>query len=313
MVDPYQTLGVARGADAGAIRKAYRELARQYHPDVNPGNAAAEDRFKEISAAFEILGDPERRKAFDEFGAESQRSGFDPEKARAYRAWQASREETGHPFEAEGFRFDPRDLGDLGDLGDLFAGFRGRRGGAMRGFDVRAPVELDLPTAIRGARIEVGVPGAGGEPGGRRHKIRIPPGADDGDTLRIEGKGGPGRGGGPPGDLIIEIAVRPHPRVRRDGRDLHLTVPVTLAEAYAGATIEVPTFDGPVAVKVPPGSQPASKLRLRGKGIERSGRRGDFYVELQLELPPAGDRELEAALERAASLYARPIRQEVKL
>ncbi|RMH41072.1 MAG: J domain-containing protein [Deltaproteobacteria bacterium] len=377
MKDLYEVLGVSRTASADDIRKAYRKLARKYHPDVNPGNKEAEEKFKEVSAAYEVLSDPDKRKAYDEFGEASLASGFDPDKAREYARWRTERQRTGHPFEAEQFDFDLGDLfGGFGGFGGFGrAGTGGGRPGARArpGADVRATVQLDFATALRGTEVEVAVPieepcgacgGRGVESGSastcdacggrgqvqavkgplrmvttcgacggsgktgprcgacggagtvsrtRKTRVRIPPGADDGDTLRIRGKGMPGAGGGPPGDLVIETRVAPHPRVRRVGRDLYLRVPVTLAEAYAGASIDVPTFDGRVTVKVPPGSQSGTKLRLRGKGVRRGDRVGDFYVELDVVMPPPGDAALADALRAADRLYPRPVREGLTL
>lgn len=294
--DPYAVLGVARNASADDIRAAYRKLARKYHPDVNPGDAAAENRFKEISGAYEVLSDPEKRRAHDEFGSASRASGFDPARARAYQQWRDRREQAGRPFEREMFDFD---------LGDIFGGATGRRRRA-RGADIRAVAELDLAQVVRGTEVEIQRPTG-------PTRVRIPPGAEDGSTLRIRGKGAPAVPGGPAGDLIIETRVKPHPRVRRDGLNLSLSVPVTLAEAYAGASIEVPTFDGPVMVKVPPRSQNGARLRLRGKGIPRKDRRGDFFIELDVRLPERDDEALAEALQAASSLYEGDLREEVKL
>jgi molecular chaperone DnaJ len=367
--DLYSALGVARDASPDDIRRAYRKLARKYHPDVNPGDKAAEDRFKEISAAFEVVSDPERRKAYDEFGEESLRGGFDPEKARAYRQWKDSRESTGFPFEEESFGFD------VEDLFSRFGGAAGGVGGAgqARGRDIHAVAELDLADALRGAEVSVSVPARCGECSGRGTRagarptkcsqcggrgqaqvargplrmvttcpacggsgvaappcprcggrgttgerrplrVRIPPGADTGSTVRLAGKGEPGGRGGPPGDLVIETRVRPHRWVRRENLDLIMRLPVSVHEAYAGAEIEVPTFEGTrLKVTIPPRSQPGTRLRIPGKGVRRGKKRGNLYIELDVRIPDRADEEVAAALERAKDAYSKPLREEVRL
>jgi molecular chaperone DnaJ len=364
--DLYTSLGVSRKASADEIRSAYRKLARKCHPDVNPGDKSAEDRFKEISVAYEVLSDAEKRKAYDEFGADSLRGSFDAEKAQAYRQWKQGRQASGHPFEHEVADFD---------LGDVFAGFGavGRRG-PTRGQDIMASVEVDLAQAIQGIEVSLDVPsavscprchGSGKLPGsgsgtcaqcggsgtrevsrgpmrmattcsacsgsgetgkacpacgGQGHRVaqkktrvRIPPGADTGSTVRVSGRGTPGRQGGLPGDLVIETRVRPHPLLRRDGLDLSLKLPVTLTEAYSGATVDVPTFDGPVKLRIPARTQSGSRLRLRGKGVARAGRKGDLYVEVEVRLPEVDDAKLAQALKSAQDKYTRPVREGVRL
>jgi DnaJ-class molecular chaperone len=299
----YDILGVGKSASADEIRKAYRTLARKHHPDVNPGDARAEDTFKKVSAAYDVLSDPDKRKAYDEFGEESLRGGFDPEQARAYKQWQSRRRAAGQPSTGERVDFD------LGDLGDLF-GYGRRSRGPRKGHDVRGTVELEFEQAIRGAEVQLQI---STDTGPKTVTARIPPGADTGSTLRLPGQGGPGIAGGPAGDVVIETVVRPHRLIRRDGLDLHLPVPVTVAEAYDGASIEVPTFDGPVTVKVPPGSQQGQKLRLRGKGVKRGKDRGDLYVQLEVKLPEGGDAEVSEALRRAEAGYRAPVRKGVRL
>lgn len=306
----YDILGVARSAPDDEIRSAYRKLARKYHPDVNPGDTAAEDRFKKVSAAYEVLSDSDKRKAYDEFGEESLKGGFDPEKARAYQKWQQQRSRGAAPF-AEDFRraggAGPFGAGDVEfDLGELFGGRRARRR-AAQGRDVHAMVDMDLRQAIKGGEVTLDVPGR------KPVAVRIPPGADDGSIIRLRGKGGAGAGGAPPGDLVIETRVRPHPFVRRDGQDLYLRVPVSLDEAYNGATIEIPTFDGPVKLRVPPRSQPGQKLRLRGKGVPRKDASGDLYVELDVRLPDRDDPALAEAVRAARDAYSTPVKREIEL
>jgi curved DNA-binding protein len=294
----YDTLGVAKTATADDIRKAYRKLARKHHPDVNPGNAAAEAQFKKISAAYDVLSDDKKRKAYDEFGEPSLQSGFDPEKAREYSRWQNTRQQRSSHF---GDDQGPIDF----DFADFFGGRAAR--GPTRGTDMHASIDIDLRQAIEGSELTADLPGHG------TVRVRIPPGADTGSTLRVPGKGAPGRNGGPPGDLLIETIVRPHPFVRRDGLDLYLTLPVTLAEAYNGASVDVPTFDGPVALKIPPRTQQHAKLRLRGKGVTRKDERGDMIVELDVRMPDRADTNLSSALRDADKLYSKPVREGLTL
>ena len=290
----YETLGVSKAASADAIRKTYRKLARRHHPDVNPGDTKAEDMFKRVSAAYEVLSDEKKRAAYDEFGDASLAGGFDAEKARAYTQWQGTRQQRATHFDDGPVEFD---------FSELF----GRARGPDRGSDVHATLQMDLRQVVEGAEVSLEIPGQGPV------RVRIPPGADNGSIVRIAGKGAPGTRGGPPGDLVIETEVRPHPRLRRDGLDLYLTLPVTLDEAYNGGSVEVPTFDGPVLLKVPARSQTGAKLRLRGKGIARKDTRGDLLAVLDVRMPDRVDEALAAALHASSDAYSEPVRQELKL
>jgi curved DNA-binding protein len=290
----YEILGVPKDASDDAIRKAYRKLARRHHPDVNPNDAKAEDAFKHISAAYEVLSDKAKRAAYDEFGDASLARGFAPDKARAYAQWEDTRKRRATEFDEGPIEFD---------FSDLFA----RSRGPQRGPDIHATVPMDLRQAIEGAEVGLEVPTQG------TVRVRIPPGADEGSIIRIAGKGAPGARGGPRGDLVIETLVRPHPLLRRDGLDLYLTLPITLDEAYNGGSVEVPAFDGPIVLKVPPRSQNGAKLRLRGKGILRNDTRGDLYAVLDVRVPDRADDALAAALRASTDAYSTPVRQDVKL
>ncbi|MDX2086815.1 MAG: DnaJ C-terminal domain-containing protein [Kofleriaceae bacterium] len=294
----YETLGVAKTASADDIRKAYRKLARKFHPDVNPGDKAAESKFKSISAAYEVLSDDKKRKAYDEFGDASLQGGFDPDKAREYARWQNTRQQRSSRFTEEG----PVDF----DFSEFFGGARTPRG-PQRGGDMTAQVEIDLRQAIEGTELAADLPGHG------TVRVRIPKGADTGSVLRVPGKGSPGRNGGPPGDLLIETVLRPHRFLRRDGLDLYLTLPVTLDEAYNGASVDVPTFEGSVVLKIPPRSQQGAKLRLRGKGVPKKDGRGDMIVELDVRMPDRADEALAAALRAAKTAYSAPVREGLSL
>jgi len=295
----YDALGVAKTASADEIRKAYRKLARKHHPDVNPGNASAEESFKKISAAYDVLSDEKKRANYDEFGDASLQGGFDPAKAREYAKWQDTRQQRSSRF---GDEQGPIDF----DFADFFGGRQQPRG-PRRGGDMSAQVEIDLRQAVEGTELTADLPGHG------TVRVRIPKGADTGSTLRVPGKGSPGAGGGPPGDLVIETIVRPHPFIRREGLDLHLTLPVTLSEAYNGGSVDVPTFDGNVSLKIPPRSPQHAKLRLRGKGVQRGNDRGDMYVSLDVRMPDRADDSLADALRAADALYSRPVREAVTL
>lgn len=289
MADPYQTLGVSKTATGEEIRKAYRKLAKEHHPDLNPGNKEAEARFKDISAAYALLGDPEKRRAFD--AGEIDASGQPQAERHFYRDYAGT---------GSGFRYErPEDLGGFEDLGDLFADMmRGRRGGArggaetqfrMRGGDVHYALPVEFLEAVNGAKKRVDMPD------GKTLDIAIPAGVQDGQTLRLKGQGSPGFGGGPAGDALITVTVQPHPVFRREGNDIKSVLPITLSEALLGGSVPVDTITGPVNLKIPKHSNTARILRLRGKGVQGKVK-GDHLVELQVMMPPAPGEELEKAV-----------------
>jgi DnaJ-class molecular chaperone len=277
--DPYRELGVARGASADDIRKAFRKLAKQHHPDANPGNAASEEKFKQVSAAFDVLGDPDKRRKFDagEIDADGR------ETMRGF---------TGHPFGQGGgpqaAEFDNIDLSDL--LGEMFGGRRGGGGFASRGGDVRAVLEIDLEEAILGAKRRISFSD------GRSLDITIPAGATDHQVLRLKGQGSPGRAGA--GDALIELVIRPHPRFRREGDTLVMDLPISVPDAVLGGKVQAPTPDGPVTLNVPKGSNTGSTLRLRRRGLaDGKGRRGDLLARLVVALPETQDEALQKVAE----------------
>ena len=297
--DLYDILGVSRSASAEEIKKAYRRLAKKHHPDVNPGNKQAEEKFKEVTAAFEVLSDPKRRALYDEFGPDALRTGFDEKKAEAYRQWkrQGFSPEAGIPFDLGDFErvnvgdFGPFDFGSI--FGDLFGGrARSRRAGPSPagGLDARAEIDVDLREAVLGGEREVRVAGL-------TLRVKIPPGVGEGSQIRLAGQGGPGAFGGPPGDLYLTVRLREHPLVRREGKDLVVDLPITVPEAVLGAEVTLPTFDGPVRLRVPPGTQAGTRLRLRGRGLPdlRGGGRGDLHAVVKIVLPETSEPLRKAA------------------
>lgn len=369
MKDLYSVLGVNKDADQASIKKSFKTLARKFHPDVNkdPGSS---DRFKEITAAYEVLGDEQKRALYDEFGEASLRSGFDADQARAYKNMGGFRG-GGYPGAdgpQAGFGFE-----------DLFSGmFNQGGGGAQRrsvraGPDVEGRVEVSFMDAVRGAEVQIGVTRPGhcrvcsGEGGrgkgacaackgsGRRSmrqfgmaalvqcdecggsgstfaeecdgcggtgrvrepvtlNVRIPPGIESGKTIRLRGQGGEGRSGGPNGDLLLTVMVGEHALLRRKGKDLELDLPVRLAEAIGGATIEVPTPTGRVRVKVPPGSPNGRRLRVTGRGVQdRAGTPGDLYLVVRPVLPSDPGPEVVALAEQLDALTTADVRENLEL
>jgi DnaJ-class molecular chaperone len=309
MTDPYRLLNLPRGADQAAIKQAYRKLAKSLHPDRNPGNAAAEQRFKEISQAYDLLSDPAKRARFDrgEIDAEGRPRGFGG---------------LGGGFGGgfgQGFG-GRRDGASEGLFEKMFGGAFARgsasgassgRGGAayeeflhaqssarkrMRGADRRYRLEVDFVDAARGGKQRLQLAG------GRTIEVDIPPGTASGKRLRLKGQGDESALDGPRGDALVEIEVRPHPQFRREGHDIHADVPLALAEAVLGTRVTVPTLDGPVRLTVPPGASSGRTLRLKGKGIiAPDGSRGDQYVRLLVVLPESPDPQLEAWARHHAS------------
>ncbi|HLT03081.1 MAG TPA: J domain-containing protein [Geminicoccaceae bacterium] len=297
-MDPYRTLNVPRSADQAAIKQAYRKLAKMLHPDRNPGSARAEQRFKEVSQAYDLLSDPVKRAKYD-------RGEIDAE---------------GRPRQTfRGFEFagDPQSAAES-IFGKMFGGafgrgFGGPSGGGQaefrfedlrreaaragsarprqtrRGADRRYRLEVDFLTAAQGGKQRLQLDG------GRTVEVTVPAGAEHGSTLRLKGQGERGAPGGTSGDALVEIAIRPHPVFTRKGHDVHVELPVSVPEAVLGASVQVPTIDGQVRISVPPGSNSGRTLRLRGRGIARpDGQRGDQYVRLLVVLPDPPDAELEA-------------------
>ena len=308
--DFYETLGVSRESTKEEIQASYRKLARQWHPDVNKA-PEAEERFKEISEAYDTLSDPETRRRYDAFGADFRRvpDDVDPEtyaRARAAAGAGRSRAGAGRTWGFGGFT-GGEDIGI--DLEDLLSGMGFGVGGgvrSVRGPDQEAVLELDIEEAYRGGSRTITLPGPEGE---RTYTVKIPPGVADGQRIRLGGQGAQGRGGGPAGDLYLIVRLRPHPRYRVEGRDIHIDLPVAPWEAALGATVPVPTPGGEVKVKVPPGSSSGRRLRLREKGMPNPrGRAGDAYAEVRIVVPPRlskRERELFEELAKASTFDPR--------
>lgn len=375
--DFYEVLGVAKDAPQDAIKKAYRKLARKWHPDLNPGNKDAETRFKDISRAYECLGNEGKRKLYDEFGEEGLQQGFDADKARRYKQWGAYQQQ-GFGSEAgqEFGRYQSYEdvFGDLFQFQDGSGGF-GKTASA-RGRDVEHDMHIDLVSALRGFETELSMQkikscdacsGSGTDPassittctrcggsgrlnvaqgpmkftrpcpqckghgqagkpcsrcggsgqvlGTERIKVTIPKGVKEGSKVRVAGKGEPGVNGGSAGDLYLIIHVKPHPFLRREGDRLYMDVPITVREAMAGGTITIPTTEGQINVKIPPGSQSGQTLRLKGQGPinPKTKQRGDLMVKLDVKVPKTDDKEMLEAAKKMDGFYREDIRKNVKL
>ena len=295
--DPYQTLGVKKDASQDDIQKAYRRLAKKLHPDLNPGNELAEERFKEVSQAYDLLGDPGKRARFDR--GEIDASGAERPRQRYYRdfAEGASSYSTDSGF---------ADFGADDFLSEIF-GRQARGNVRMRGQDVHYRLSLGFLDAINGGKQQLTLPD------GSVLDVTIPPGTRDGQVLRLRGKGRPGIGGGPAGDALIEIEVRPHHIFTRKGDDIHVELPISLREAVLGGKVSVPTPSGAVTMTVPKWSNTGTVLRLKGQGVpKRGGGRGDEYVALKVMLPERPDPELEKFVSQWAPVDARGPRQAMR-
>ncbi|MFL5813954.1 MAG: DnaJ C-terminal domain-containing protein [Bdellovibrionia bacterium] len=297
--DPYSVLGVSPTATQEEIRNAYRKLAKSLHPDLNPGNKQAEQRFKEVAAAYELIGDEKKRKAYEESKAqraaeeEAMRARQNADARHFYYETQGPEFESGY---SQGFSFE-----------DLFGeALRGRaRGGARTGGGPRTQpgpipgedeyyrMDVELGDIIKGAERDLTLPN------GKHIRVKIPAGVAEGMKLRFAGQGGPGFQGGPPGDAYVELSIKPSAEFKREGNDLEMELPITLSEAVNGGEIRVPTLDGNVMLRVPGGISSGTRLRIRGKGIPvrgKSGERGNLYVKTKIVLPSGLDDELKKAV-----------------
>ena len=362
--DYYQVLGVPKNASAADIKKAYRKLAQKHHPDANAGNKEAESRFKEVSAAYDVLGDADKRKQYDEVRdmAASGFGGFGGAGGARSGARAGGAGAQGFPFDFGGYS-EGGDFGDLGDLFGMFAGGRGGRGGrtaAARGADLQTEVRISFEDAMRGTTVPLQIKGpascptcggSGAQPGTtpstcpecggsgsvavnqgffslsrtcnrcggsgrivehpcetcrgsgsvqrtRRFSVRIPPGVKDGARIRLSGRGESAGAGSKPGDLFVAVRVSPHPLFGRRGSDLTLDLPLTYSEAALGANVEVPTLNGSVRLKIPPGTSTGRTFRVRGKGVPKKGGHGDLLVTVGVDVPSKVSKEERELLER---------------
>jgi DnaJ-class molecular chaperone len=315
--DYYDVLGVARGASADEIQKAYRKLARKYHPDLNPDDKAAQKKFKEVQQAYDVLSDDKKRKMYDQFGPAFEQAG------QAGPQWQGGGGSGQVPPGFEGFEFSgnwpgggrggssggqvPPELEELlkqftGGGGGASGGFdfgnattrrRGRTRRAEPGADVRHEIEIPFRTAVTGGEASLRV--RRGDLGKLEMiTVKIPAGIDDGQTIRLRGQGEESTSGGPSGDLLVTVRIATHPSFRRDGLDLIVQVPVTIGEAALGAKVDVPTPHGEITLKVPPGTSSGTRIRAKGQGIKKSsGDAGDLYAEVEIAIPKQIDSAAE--------------------
>jgi len=304
MKDPYEVLGVAKTASEAEIKKAFRALAKKHHPDKHAGDAAAQKRFQEISGAYDILGDKDKRAQYDSgaIGADGNPRGFDPRQGGGFRQ--------GNPFGggfggssgggpgAREFHFSFDDApGGAAGFEDIFANLMGGRGArngsrSAKGEDFSAAVTVSFAEAATGGTRRVVLQN------GEQIDVKIPVGVKDGQVVRVKGRGGAGRGGGPNGDILLTVSVAPHPFMTRDGNDIRMDLPVTLKEAVLGAKVPVPTLTGTVTLSIPPNSNTGTTLRLKGKGIAAHGATaGDFYVRLVISLSDKPDESLRTFLQ----------------
>ena len=291
MRNPYAVLGVPKTASDSEIKSAFRKLAKQNHPDLNPGDKATEQRFKEANAAYDLLSDKAKRRRFDagEIDADGKERPRAADFEEAFRSATRGRARTAGDFEsafggAGGGGAGGRAFGGDDLFNDLFQTFGGgkRKRGPARGEDIRATLGVGFLEAARGASKRVRLAT------GRQVDVRVPAGAETGQALRLAGLGREGAEGGPPGDAIVELTVAPHPFFRRENRDIWLDLPVSLKEAVAGAGVSVPTIDGSVRLNIPTGTDSGAVLRLKGRGVAKpgnKGERGDMYVKIVIKLP----------------------------
>lgn len=300
MLDPYQLLGVARSASEEDIKKAYRKLAKKLHPDVNPGNKKIETQFKEVTAAYDFLSDPEKRQRYDrgEIDESGQPRGFGGFS-------QGRRNAAGGAKRPRDFGMDDEAGGAEDVLRDFFGfGNRQRANMRMRGADVSYQAEVSFLEAALGAKKRISLTD------GKTIEIAIPAGTQNGQTLRLKAQGLPGAGGAAAGDAFVEVLVADHPTFKRDGFDISIDCPITLPEAILGGSITVPTIDGKVSLKVPRDSNTGTQLRLKGKGIlnPKTNQRGDQYVRFAVVLPEEADQDLRDAIERWSKRHSYDVR-----
>jgi curved DNA-binding protein len=300
--DYYKTLGVSREASQADIQKAYRDLARKHHPDMNPDNPKAKKKFQEVQAAFDVLNNPEKKELYDRYGSAFETMGQGAPQGAGGTGWgPAPGGFTADDIDFTQF-FGDRFSEGAGGLGDIFTHFRkggGRSSGATkrRGGDVTSEATIPFNTAVNGGEVQLGLHRENGQT--ETIVVKIPPGIEDGKKMRLRGKGEPAARG-TAGDLLLTIHIAPHPFFTRKGNDLHLRLPVTLGEAVAGASIDVPTPSGTVSVHIPPGTSSGKRLRIKGHGVPAKTATGDLFAEVLIVLPAHltdADRETIRAIE----------------
>jgi curved DNA-binding protein len=322
--DYYKTLGLRRNASQDEIRKAYRELARKYHPDMNPDDKTAKKKFQEVQTAFDVLDDAEKREMYDRYGSSFETFGSDP---RGGTNWQTQAGGGGFTFDDIDFsqifgsRFGggPGGGGPGGGFADLFgqsadgarAGGRKRARRPSRGADVRHELTIPFTLAVTGGEVEIGLKRRSGK--SETIAVKIPPGIEEGKKIRLRGQGEPALQGGTPGDLLLTVRVLGHPCFQRRGNQLHVKLPVTLAEAALGAKVDVPTPKGTVSLKVPPGTSSGTKLRIKAHGVAPAkGPTGDLLAEIQIVLPDTLDDESREMIRKIGEKHAVNARADVK-
>jgi len=314
--DYYATLGVARGASAEEIKKAYRKLARENHPDLHPDDPKAKEKFQQVQSAFDVLNDPKKREMFDRYGsAYESMGGGGPQGGRPWPGAGGGRGGEAHEVNLE-------DLfgggGGGGGFADLFKQFgnRGSRGGNRRampeeGADLEHELSIPFASAVLGGEAQIAVQRGDGRT--ETIRVKIPAGIEDGKKIRLRGQGEPGANGGQAGDILIRVAIAPHPHFRRFGKRLEVSVPITLAEAIAGGKIDVPTPHGTITLTVPPGSSSGRKLRVKGQGVKAgSGEPGDLFAELEIVMPNRLSDEDRQQLAEIAQRYDENPRTELR-
>lgn len=292
--DYYELLGVKKDASDDELKKAYRALAKKYHPDKNKGNKEAENKFKEISEAYAVLSDKEKRAQYDRLGREAfGAGGANPFAGFDFSEFMGNMGGGGRQRRTAGGARGGRTMDFTDIFGDLFGGGGGGFDtGPQRGGDVQAETTIDFRDAVLGTTLELSL-------GGDRVKVRIPEGVSEGQTIRLRGKGSPGPGGGPAGDLHVKIKVRKHPLFDRRGDDIHIELPITVGEAIRGAEVDVPTIHGPVRARIPAGTQSGQTFRIKGKGVKKKDGQGDHYYRVVVMVPREADGGAVDAIENA--------------
>lgn len=309
--DYYQILGVPKTATPEEIAKAYRTQARKSHPDLNPDDPKAKEKFQRLQEAFDVLGDPEKRKVFDRYGVSPEKMGRGPSGQGGFQ-WNGARGYPGYGGGAGGMP-EGMDIDDILGMFGMGGAGRGRRSGApspVQGVHLERTISVPFTTAITGGKMDQRVRWANGRT--ETIAVGIPVGIEDGKRIRLRGKGEPGTNGGKPGDLYFTVKILPHPSFRREGNNLYVSVPITLNEAVFGAKIDIPTLKGTVVLSVPSGSGSGTKLRIKGLGVPASPRSsnppGDLFAELMVVLPRRWDAEDKELIARLHSDPLEPIR-----